>query len=142
MVPHLYFSDSEDYKRHEPAILSIADYLLSVPATCATPEARIASQTLLRWMRGTPHFVFQIDGRVADIAKSNSTALTPLLASMASFVLRHREQASDPAQVRLNSCLIFLNYCEQKNSGVKMTRGIRKALEAKQKGELDKHLSM
>jgi hypothetical protein len=68
--------------------------------------------------------------------------MIPLLASMTSYVLRNKDHAGNARKVKLQAFTTFLNYCEEKSNGVRVTKELRRAIEAKNKGQLEKYLNI
>ena len=59
------------------------------------------------------------------------------MAAMAKYSLENRDGSKDPKLVKLNSLRLLLDYCENKNNNMVMTKPLRKLSEAKAKGELE-----
>lgn len=138
----LEFKTKEDYRTHEPSIKRIAEYLLNTPVSDDRPVTKMAGATLLKWMTGTPDYKFELDNTLTVFSKGNEAVLIPILASMTSFVLNNREKAADKNEVKLQAYIIFLNYCQQKQNGVRQTREIKRGIEAKNNGDLKKYLKI
>ncbi len=137
----LEFASKDDYRKHEEKVAQIADYLLSIPLNDASPKTKAASASLVKWMTGTPDYHFELDGTLTAFTKDNETLLVPILASMTSYVLKNKEKADNMREVKRNGYTIFLDYC-QNRADIKLTRELKKALAAKEKGELNKYLKI
>ena len=137
----LEFKSKEDYARYETEIMDMSDYLLKTAVDDQSDDTKIAFQNVFKWMQGTPDHGFQLDESITNITKHNAELLVPLLASMTSYVL-HLKEKTDASDVKLNSFGLFLTYCENDKHAVKMNKELKKALAAKEKGELRRYLKL
>ncbi len=137
----LEFATRDDYRKHEEVVARIAEYLLSIPLNDTSPKTKAASASLVKWMTGTPDYHFELDGTLASFTEDNEKLLVPILASMTSYILRNKDKADDKRDVKLNGYIIFLDYC-QNRADIKLTKELKKAVAAKEKGELEKYLKI
>lgn len=128
----------EDYKVADPELNKALDYLLGTPLNKDDINRAQCLRFLLRWMTGTPDYMFTIAGHKA--LKGNDDLLGVYLACMTRYCLNNPASAKDEKKVKLNTFQLLLQYCENEANQVKMTRGLKKLSEANRKGELEKAL--
>lgn len=138
----LEFGSEEDYRTHEGKILECANFVLGMPAVAGNPARKNAMSAISKWMSGTPDFSFTIDESIGQLMQKNDAVLSIYMASMTKFVLENRNQADDEKQVKLKSFETLLNYCENQNHKVPMTKELKKAIDAKNKGKLKQYLGL
>ena len=131
---------TNDYKTAAPFALQTANYLLStpMPVKADNPDRTKSLQFIYKWMTGTPDFSFRLDEAANTICKGSNELMGIYMASMVKYSLENRAAAKDPKLVKLNSLTSTIAYCEKKENNVKMSKPLKKMLEARDKGELDK----
>ena len=129
---------SADYKPASPFALQTANYLLSTPLKVDNPDRIKSLQFIYKWMTGTPDYSFRLDEAANTIFKGNNELMGIYMASMVKYSLENKAEAKDPKAVKLNSILGTIAYCEKKENNVKPSKSLKKLLEARDKGELDK----
>ena len=127
-----------DYKPAEPFALLTANYLLSNPIVKDNPDRANAMEFIIKWMTGTPDHSFILDELITKLTKDNDDLLGIYAAAMVKYSLENKEASKDAKVVKLNALILMLNYCENKNNNIKMSKSLKKLSEAKQKGELEK----
>ena len=135
----LQYTDDVDYRVFENDMLECADYILSVPVS-GDSNRDIAVQALIRWMRGTPDYVFELNRPILAMAKEDHDILDIYMAAMTKSILEHKEIADDPEEVAYRAFTVFLNYCANPGNKVPITRRIQKAIDAKNKNRLRSYL--
>jgi hypothetical protein len=91
-------------------------------------------------MSGTPDYNFTLDEVAGKLIKGNDDLLGLYMAAMAKYSLQNKASAKNVKLVKLNAITILLNYCEDANNNMKMTKQLKKLSEAKAKGELEQAL--
>ena len=138
----LEFKTPEDYRNNEAEVLKCADFVLRAPADAGNPVRRSALNVVSRWMSGTPDYTFSIDESIAQLMKKNAAVLSIYMAAMTKFVLENPDQAHDEGAVKLNAFEQMLTYCEDSTNKVEITSDLKKAIKAKDKGQLKKYLRL
>lgn len=138
----IVLKDKSDYPQAENKVLECAKYIISTPVDDNNLNRLYAVQFLIRWMVGTPEYTFNMDEIVNKITKSNQNLLGIYLACMTNFVLENKEKAKDDKEVKYNSILTFLNYCETNGSNVKINREVKKMIRAREEGKLKEYLKL
>jgi hypothetical protein len=133
-------SEAADYKTADGTALQAATYVLSVPLSKDDSDRLKSIQFIIKWMSGTPDYTFTLDGVIEKVTKGNDEMLGVYMAAMTKYALEHPDQAKDPKVVKLNAVMLLLDYCENPAYKVKSTESLKKLLDARNKGELEKEL--
>ena len=129
-----------DYKVAEPEALKAASYILATPFEKDDLSRLRSLQFIIKWMSGTPDYTFSLDKGATKIIKGNDDMLGLYMACMTKYVLENQSSAKDEKLVKLNSVKLLLDYCENSNNNIKLTKQLKKLSEANKKGELEKEL--
>jgi hypothetical protein len=130
-----------DFKSAEPYALEAATYLLSTPYLKDDLDRLKSLQFVIKWMSGTPDYLFTVDDVAGRIIKGNEDELLGLyMAAMTKYSLENKVSAGDVKLVKLNSIILLLNYCEDPANHIKMSKNLKKLSEAKAKGRLEQEL--
>ena len=129
-----------DFKPAEPFALQTANYLLSTPVKKEDANRQKSVQFIVRWMSGTSDYSFNLNEAIDRIGKTNPDLLGIYMAAMTKYSLENKDSAKDPKLVKLNAMTMLLNYCENKDNNLKLTKPLKKLAEAKERGELEQSL--
>ena len=129
-----------DYKVAEPFVLQTSTYLLSVPFKRESPDRLSSLRFISKWMNGTPDYSFVFDQITDKIGKDNYDMLGIYMAALAKYTLENKLTSRDPKLARLNALILLLNYCENKDNNIKMSKHLKKLSEAREKGQLEQSL--
>lgn len=124
----------------DEAALQACQYLLSTPPSAKDAHRLRSTQYLIRWMTGTPSYMFHIDDLATKVAKKDNDLLAVYLASMGKFCLENKDQSSNERAVKLNSVKAFIAYCKNPANGVRMNNELKKLVSADEKGQLEEYL--
>jgi hypothetical protein len=136
--PLIDFKTKEDFKKSEPQILEMADYVLSRPSS-DSDENKNTYANIIKWMSGTPDFQFTMDNSIMELSKNNE-AILPLYMVCATKAALDSPLPMDDKKIKLRSFEILLDYCSEKSNGIKHNKEMKKAIEAKANGSLEKYL--
>jgi hypothetical protein len=139
LIKYIQYNSDIDYRVFEKDVHECADYILNVPVSNDS-NRDIAIQALVKWMRGTPDYVFELNNTILSIAKQNDKVLYIYMAAMAKFELENKSEADKPEEVTYQSFVIFLDYCANPGNKVTITRKIQKAIDAKNTNRLRSYL--
>lgn len=134
--------DKKDYPKVEDKVLECSNYILNTPMDYKNLNRLNSLQFLMRWMDGTPDFTFNIDETIGRATKSDQLLLGVYLACMTKFVLENRDKAKDEKDVKYNSIVMLLNYCEVPNNKVDLNRELKKMIKAKKEDKLKEYLKL
>lgn len=129
-----------DFKAAEPFILQTSTYLLSSPFKSDNKDRINSLEFIGKWMTGTTDHSFIFIGVPEKVGKGNNDLLGLYMAAMAKYTLENKAAAKDAKVVELNAFTMLLNYCENKDNNMKMSKQLKKLSEAKQKGQLEEAL--
>ena len=128
---------ASDYKIAEPFVLQTATYLLSTPYKKDNKDRTSSLQFIGKWMYGTTDYSFVFNDVGERIGKDNNELIGLYMTAMVKYTLENKAAAKDPKQVKLNALILLLNYCENKENNMRMSKQLKKLSEAKEKGQLD-----
>ncbi|RYD81369.1 MAG: hypothetical protein EOP53_06525 [Sphingobacteriales bacterium] len=95
---------------------------------------------IFKWMSGTPDFSFTFDDPFIKMIKDNPNTTGLYMAAMAKYSLENREASKDSKLVKTNAIKALLQYCENKDNNLKMTKQLKKLAEARDSGTLEEML--
>ena len=129
-----------DYKAAEPFVLQTTTYLLTNPYKKDNPDRLNSLRFVSQWMNGTTNYAFVFAGVPDKIGKDNNDLMGIYMAAMVKYTLENKAAAKDAKLVELNAFTMLLNYCENKDNKINMSKQLKKLSEAKEKGELEQAL--
>ncbi len=130
----------EDFKAAEPSVEEAANYQLTVAFDKNDISRLKALQFIIKWMQGTPDYMFTLDVVADKIIKGNDDMLGLYMACMSKYCLENKDAGKDAMKVRLGSVKLLLQYCENDSNKVKMNKSLRKLSEANKHGDLENEL--
>lgn len=130
----------EDIRAADTFALVASGYLLSNPYDKNSLQRLEALQFIIKWMEATPDYSFTLEAVATKIMKGNDDLLGLYLAAMTKYCLENKAASRDEKLVRLNAITMLLNYCENENNNMKMTKQLKKLSEAKANGKLEQEL--
>ena len=136
------YKEKSDYKVYQTQILECANYILSVPAEENNDNRQAALKSLVVWMTGTPDYKFIVDETAGRLMQKNDDVLGIYFAAMTKFVLEHSDKSSDLNEVKYNTVVTLLDYCENTSNKMKLTKELKKAIAAKKEGKLKEYLKI
>jgi len=128
-----------DYKAADSMVLRLSNYLISSPIDGDKSERLLTEQFILRWMTGTPDYTFNIDDKTKALGE-NLDLMGVYFASMIKFEMENITISKDKDKVNLGTWKILLAYCENPDNHVKITKRLKKLMEANKNGELQKNI--
>ena len=126
-----------DFRSAEPFAMITANLLLSRPVEKGNADRLKGLEFIIKWMKGTSDHSFIIDDRVSKITNDNDDLAGLYMAAMTKYTLENKAASKDAKLVRLNTMILLLQYCENKENNIKMSKQLKKLSEAKAKGELE-----
>jgi len=140
----IQLKDPADYKNNEKTALDCANYLLNSRFDDLDKDLthNQAQLFLIKWMGGTPDYMFSLDETVTKATGSNTSLLSIFLAASVKYVLENKEMSTNEEEVKFNSFLIFLKYCEDPAKDSKLNGEIKKMIKAKNENSLREYLNI
>lgn len=119
--------------------LKVADYLFHTPMIKDDENRMRAESFLNRWMEGTPTYNFVIDKDVLDNFEGDVYLENMFMAGLTRFTLQNPSVKNDDA-ISIGAMKQVLDYANNDDNKVLLTRRLEKLLAAEQKGDLEKKL--
>jgi len=132
---------ADDYKMADTFALQAANFLLLNPIDNAENDRLKSSQFLLKWMTGTPDYRFTF-GESTKILNDDIDLMGVYLASTVKFCLDNKSLSKDQDKIKIGTWKILLSYCDDPKNNVKLTKKLKKLIEANKNknGELEKNI--
>ena len=129
-----------DYKAADSLALEASTFLFATPFEKNNIQRLRSLSFIIRWMSGTPDYSFTLDEVASKLMKGNDDFLGLYMAAMTKYSLENTASSKDQKLVKLNAITMLLNYCENANNNMKMTKQLKKLSEAKANGQLEQAL--
>lgn len=136
------FKTQDDYRASEDKILECANFILNVPAKASDPARQSALSAVSKWMSGTPDYQFIIDESIGKIMEKNEAVLSIYMAAMTKYVLENRDKKPTPDELEYQAFDQLLEYSKDAGNNVPMSKELKKAIDAREKGKLKSYLGM
>jgi hypothetical protein len=140
----IQLKDKSDYEKNESLVLECSNYILNSQFDVLDKDLNHTQSQLfiIKWMGGTPDYSFDIDERIGKATRSSSSLLGVYLAASVKYVLENKSKVSDKNEVKFNSILVFLNYCEDVSKNAKLNTELKKMIKAKHDNTLREYLKL
>ncbi len=122
------FPDAESYKKSEKQVLECADYIVNSPYDSKDVNRLLAIQYIIKWMSGTPDYMFDIDAKATKLIKSKMELNTIYFAAMAKVVLENSGSKYSADEITDKAIDILVSYCSKPENNIKPTRAIKKII--------------
>lgn len=139
---HYTFHSKEDYRQQETVVREMAGYILRVPVDAANKDRTVALRMVVQWATGTPDHSFTIDESLGPLMRKNDEIVGLYVAAMTNYTLEHQGENPDANTRKLQAYTMLLNYCENRVNGVRRTKELDKAIQAKNNGSLPAYLQL
>ena len=133
-------NDEIDCYLAESQVLICNNYILSTPVNDSNLNRNFAAAMVKRWMAKTPDYIFHIDKKVAKILDKKGNVLSVFTAAMTKFCIENPEQGNDEKAVALYAWNTVLDYAANKANNIQSTGELKKMINAKKSGTLEKQL--
>lgn len=130
---------NSQFKGTEPLVLKVVAYLFETPIDKNNEARREAGQFLIKWMNGTPQYVFLLEEKDTDFFNTDADLMLIYMASFAKFSLENPSQQDQRNKVlgAMQMALPYLNKQENKKS---WSKELWQLNDANQKGKLEQYL--
>lgn len=133
----------EDFNQtSDNAALQASNFLLSTPMEKDNIDRLRSLAYVIKWMSGTPDYMFALDEQATKFAKKNDDLLGLYMAAMAKFVLENKSDAKDQNKIKLSAMKLIIAYAKDEKNKVKLNSELKKAMEADEKGQLGEYLKI
>jgi hypothetical protein len=124
------------------AALHASNYLFSTPVNSKSLDRLRSLQFIIKWMTGTPDYSFSLDQQAMKLSKNNDEILGLYMAAMTKYVLENKADSDDQGKIKLHAVKLLAQYAKDSNNKVKITKELKKAIEADANGTLEAYLSI
>jgi len=132
---------AQDYRTAENVVVQVDGNLLSTPIDKANETRLYAGLFLMKWINGTPDFDFTTEQKPLKYLKKDADLITVYCAALTSFTLQYRS-VKDHKALTVNAVKAFLDYVNNANNHVVLTKNLKKLSDANQQGTLEKFLNL
>jgi hypothetical protein len=122
------------------AALQAANYILSSPVDNKNNDRLLSVVYVIKWMEGTPEYSFTFGGSELKFIKKNDDLLPLYMAAMVKYVLENKADSKDQSKIKLNASKMVIIYSKDPKNNVKITKELKKMMEADDKGTLAEYL--
>jgi len=126
----------------DDAALQASNFLLSTPLEKDNLDRLKSLQYIIKWMSGTPDYMFELDEQATKFAKKNEDLLGLYMAAMTKYVLENKADSKDQSKIKLNAVKSVVVYAKDEKNKVKINGELKKAIEADANGQLSAYLKI
>ena len=122
------FTSLEDYKKAEPEVLKVANFLFKTPSKPETRNRSIAFAYILKWMEGTDAYTFNIGEDAMKITKGSQDLLGMYLAGLTKVALDHSDKKLSDLEMHEKATELLALYCSEKSNQLKPNKELKKVI--------------
>jgi hypothetical protein len=132
----------KDYSNAEKKVIEAATFLLSTKFDNDNLERLYATEFVMKWMAGTPHFTFQLNEQIARSFAEEPELMNLYMAAMAKYALENKNKAADTGEINLQAAKALIEYTARTANNLRQTGELKKMAAAMKKGELRKFMGI
>ena len=133
-------ANAMDSKAAEPFVMEAATYILGAPFIKDSKNRTGALNFIVKWMNLTPDHPFIIDDAAKKLLRGNDDLVGLYLAAVAKYSLQSQDSAKDQQILKLNAITQVLDYVENPNNNMRLTKQLKKLSKARAEGKLEEAL--
>ncbi len=122
------FNSSEAYKAAEMQVLECSNYILNNPYVKNDLNRLNALQYILKWMEGTPDYMFTIGDDAMKLTKGKPQLMTIYFSAMVKTVLENPASNLSDNEIQQKAKAAIVEYCSKPVNGIKPTKEIKRIL--------------
>lgn len=126
------FEKLEDYKKAEPEILKVADFLYSNPVNSSVDNRTLAFAFVIRWMSGTD-YTFTIGERDLKLTKGDPELLAMYMTALSKVAISNPGKKLSDDKLYDAASKILAKYCANKENKLKPNRALKKIIKKMKK---------
>jgi len=130
----IQLKDSKSCLDAQPKVVECCDYLLKSPCIDNVTDLQ-AAQFILRWMESTPDFTFTFGSGFFTSLKGDINLTSRYFASIAKVAIENNIK-QNTVELQLKAITTVLEYSELPINKVKITKKLKKYIDAKNNGTL------
>lgn len=111
-VKHIKLNKKAHYKSAEPEVLKLVNYLFETPIDSKNYIRKEAGEFLIRWMNGTPDYVFVLEDKEINYFNTDADLMLIYMAGLTKFTLEH-PTIKDQKQLIIGTMKLVLPYLDQ-----------------------------
>jgi hypothetical protein len=127
------FASLEDYKKAEPDVLKVANFLFNTPNKPETYNRAVAFAYILKWMEGTDAYTFSIGEEAMKVTKGNQDLLGMYFAGLTKTALDHPEKKLSDTEMHEKTTQLLAQYCADKSNKLKPNKALKKEIKKMKK---------
>jgi hypothetical protein len=129
-----------DYKKAEPFVILSANFILSTPFKIDNKDRYNSLRFISQWMNGTTDYSFVMNDIIEKIGKGDNDHLAIYVSALSKYTIENKPVVKDANKIKVEAMTTLLNYCQDKNNNLRLTKQLKKLAEAKEKGQLEQAL--
>lgn len=126
------FENPEDYKKAEPEILKLTNFLLNTPTYPLNSDRGQASIYVLQWLSGS-NFTFDIDDRVIKLTKGSGELFAMYMISKTKVLLSNPNKKLSEKKIYKMTSKILATYCANEKNNLKPSKALKKIIKKMKK---------
>jgi hypothetical protein len=111
-VKNIKLNKKSHYKSAEPEILKLVNYLFETPINSKNYTRKEAGEFLIRWMNGTPDYVFVLEDKEIKYFNTDADLMLVYMAGLTKFTLQH-PTIKDQKKLIIGTMKLVLPYLDQ-----------------------------
>ena len=131
---------TSDYKKAEPFVILSANFILSTPIKIDNKDRYNSLRFISQWMNGTTDYSFAMEDMIEKIGKGDNDHLAIYVSALSKYTIENKPVVKNAIQLKVEAITTLLNYCQDKNNNLRLTKQLKKFVEAKEKGQLEQAL--
>jgi hypothetical protein len=129
-----------DYKKAEPFVILSANFILSTPFKIDNKDRYNSLKFISQWMNGTPDYSFVMNDIIEKIGKGDNDHLAIYVSALTKYTIENKPVVKDANKLKVEAMTTLLNYCQDKKNNLRLTKQLKKLVDAKEKGQLEQAL--
>jgi hypothetical protein len=138
-LKNIKLNKKAQFKGTETVVLKVTDYLLHTPINKKNNLRTEAGQFLIKWMNGTPDYIFYLEEKETIFFNTDSDLMLMYMASLTKFTLEN-PLIKDQKSLILGGMNIVLPYLNQQENKTSWSKELWQLNDANLKGKLKEYL--
>lgn len=134
-LKHIKLNKKAHFKDNEGLALKVTDYIFATPIDHKNDSRRQAGQFLIRWMNGTPDYVFFLGEKETTYFDTDTELMLVYMAGLTRFCLQHKS-VTDPRQRTLGALQLALPYLDKQENKKRWSVQLWQLMDAYKNGKL------
>jgi hypothetical protein len=133
-IANMKLETLEDYKKAEPDVLKLANFVFKTPSKPETMNRMLAFQFILLWMEGTDAYTFRLGEDTLAVTDQNEDLLGMYLAGITKVALENGDTKLSDAEMHEKTTQLLAEYCSKKENKLKPSKALKKVIKKMKKG--------